>query len=207
MTLLKKIRHLIFQDRKKVEFMRKSIHIMSISLPIMYRYIFLNDKKITILVLLGLIITSITIELFRLQNKNFRKYFLLFFGIMLRKHEINNLTGASYLLVSAIICVAFFPADIAFVAMAFLSIGDTFAALIGMNYGKRKFKNSPKSFEGTLACFITTFSFGVFFVDPVIAFWGAISASIIELVNIPVDDNVKIPIISGITMCGTYVIM
>jgi dolichol kinase len=136
---------------------------------------------------------------------------------MLRRHEINNFTGASYLLVSAIFCIAFFPPDIAFLAMAFLSIGDTFAALIGIHLGKRKFKNSKKSFEGTLACFISTFLFGYIYLQlpfvynheyshPAIALSGAASASIAELLNIPIDDNVKIPIISGIIMWFTYYI-
>ncbi|MCL1826753.1 MAG: phosphatidate cytidylyltransferase [Candidatus Cloacimonetes bacterium] len=187
--------------------MRKSIHILSIFLPIMYRYIFHNEQKPTLLFFLFLIIVSIVVELFRLENKNFGRYFMLIFGVLLRKHEKNNITGASYLLVSAIICVAFFPADIAFVAMAFLSIGDTFAALVGMNFGKRKFINSSKTFEGTLACFITTFVFGLFFIDPLIALWGAFTASVAELVNIPFDDNVKIPILSGIVMWITYLVL
>jgi dolichol kinase len=143
----------------------------------------------------------------RLENKSFRKYFYMIFGVMLRQHEINNISGASYLLVSAIVCVAFMPPDIAFVSMAFLSIGDTFAALVGINLGKRKFIKSKKSFEGTLACFTSTFMFGLFFLNPVIALSGAMMASIAELIDIRIDDNVKIPILSGIAMSVTYIVV
>jgi glycerol-3-phosphate acyltransferase PlsY len=123
---------------------------------------------------------------------------------MLRKHERRDFTGASYLLTSAIVCIAIFPPEIAFAAMCFLSIGDTFAAIIGMNWGKRKIVYTVKSFEGALACFITTFSFGLFFLDPVVAVCGAIAATIAETSNIDIDDNVKIPIFSGIVMSITY---
>ena len=194
----------IRKDKIQIEFARKAIHIMSITLPLAYRFVFNYNKKITIFVFLILAVVSITIELLRLENRNVKKLFYFVFGIMLRKHEIYDFTGASYLLTSAIVCIAFFPPDIAFAAMAFLSIGDTLAALIGMNFGKRKFKFSKKSFEGFIACFASTFLFGVYFLHPSIAFFGAVTASIAELINIPIDDNVKIPVLSGIVMSIAY---
>jgi len=206
-NLIKKIIFLLFQDRQKTEFVRKAIHILSILLPIGYRYVFQNNKKITILIYLCFLVIAMTIELLRLQNKTFKKFFFLIFGVILRKHEIHNFTGASYLLVSCIVCIAFLPPDLAFVSLAFVSLGDTFAALIGMNFGKRKLLNSPKSFEGILACFTSTFLFGICFINPIIAFFGAVTASIAEVINIPIDDNVKIPVMSGIIMCMVWILV
>jgi dolichol kinase len=114
---------------------------------------------------------------------------------------MRDFTGATYLLFSSMLCVAFFEAQIAFAAIAFLSIGDTFAALIGIHFGKRKFLGMSKSLEGSLACFLSTFIFGLFFLNhPLLAFTGAVAASIAELIDVKVDDNVKIPLISGIVM-------
>ncbi|MCL2063926.1 MAG: phosphatidate cytidylyltransferase [Candidatus Cloacimonetes bacterium] len=206
-VILEKVYKIIFRDKKQIELARKSIHISSILLPVAYRYVYDYNKKDTLILLLFLTLLSIGIELLRLENKNFQKYFLFIFGVMLRKHEINDFTGASYLLTSAIVCVAFFPADIAFAAMAFLSIGDTVAALVGMNFGKRIFIDSSKTFEGTLACFVATFLFGlfVFWNNPGIAFFGALAVCISEAINIKIDDNVKIPIISGIVMSIVFI--
>jgi len=208
MTFLNKLYNIVFRDKKQTELARKSIHISSILLPFAYRYVFNYDKKQTLTLFLLLTLTSIVIELLRLENKNFKKHFFSLFGIMLRKHEINDFTGATYLLTSAIVCVSFFPKDIAFAAMSFLSIGDTVAALVGINFGKRKFVGSEKTLEGTLACFVSTFLFGLFvFKDyPIIAFLGAISVCISEVLNIKIDDNVKIPIISGIVMSLAYIL-
>ena len=119
-----------------------------------------------------------------------------------------GISGATYLLFSVMFCVAIFEPVIAFCAMAYVSIGDTFAALVGMTWGKRKFKGMNKSLEGSLACFVSTFVFGLFFLgspitpraQPVLALVGALTATIAELVNIPVDDNVKIPILSGLAL-------
>ncbi len=187
-------------DKKVKEVLRKSLHISSLTIPLFYRYIMHYNKTTTLLILLGLAIISIVIEFFRLENRSFKRLFYGAFGIMLRKHELDDFSGATFLLTSSIACIAFFPRDIAFLALSFLAIGDTFAALTGMTLGKRKFLSNKKSVEGSLGCFISTFIYSLFFIHPLIGFFGALSATIAELVDLPVDDNVRMPIISAIVM-------
>jgi dolichol kinase len=194
-------------DSRVKEVLRKSIHISSILIPLFYRYVMHYNKSITLIILLFLSVVSITIEYIRLENRSFRKVFYTIFGVMLRRHELYNFSGASFLLTSAIFCIAFFPKDIAFLALCFLSIGDTFAALIGMTLGKRKFSFNKKSFEGAIGCFLSTFFFALFYINPLIAFFGALGATLAEIMNIPVDDNVRIPIISGFIMIFVYIFM
>ncbi len=182
------------------ELYRKSIHVSSLIIPLSYKYVFHFEKTPTFIFLLVLTVISLLVEILRYEHHGFKRIFYSLFGIMLRKHEINDFTGASYLLTSSVICVAFLEPRIAFVALSFLSIGDTFAALIGISWGKRKFLGKKKSLEGSLACFVTTFIWALFFIHPTLAFFGAVSTSLAELWDIPLDDNVKIPIISGITM-------
>ncbi len=186
--------------KQKKEIFRKTIHVSSILLPLSYRYIFLNNRKLAFLVLIPLTLIALTIEVFRLEHKTFRKIFYNIFGLMLRKHEINNFTGATYLMISAVICIAVFPADIAFVAISFLAIGDTLAALIGIPFGKRKLLETHKSLEGSIACFTGTFVFALFFLNPIVSMVGAFTATIAEFSKIPMDDNIKIPISSGLAM-------
>ncbi len=194
-------------EKKTKELMRKSIHISSILIPFLYRYIMKYDKQNSLLILFILAAISITIEYVRLENRSFRKLFYTIFGVMLRRHELYNFSGASFLLTSSIFCVAFFPGDIAFLSMCFLSIGDTFAALVGISFGKRKFTFAKKSLEGAIACFVSTFVFALFYINPVIAFFGALGATFAELLNIPVDDNVRIPVISGLIMILVYIML
>ena len=178
---------------------RKAIHLSSLALPFSFRYLFHNDRRIFFLFLVPTTVAFLFSELFRLKNKTFKNIFFNFFGLILRKHEHNDFTGATYLLMSSIVCIAIFSADIAFLALSFLAIGDTLAAIIGKSLGKRRLKNK-KSLEGTLACFIGTFSFALFFVHPALAFFGALSTALAEVTDIPIDDNIKIPLISGFTM-------
>jgi dolichol kinase len=94
--------------------------------------------------------------------------------------------------------------------MSFLSIGDTFAAIIGINYGKRKFNGLKKTVEGSLGCFTSIMVFAFFFaggVSPWVYTLGALAATLAELWEIPIDDNVKIPLISGLCMTLVNIII
>ena len=152
------------------------------------------------LVLIPLTVTALIIEIARIEHKTFKRIFYNLVGILLRKHEIHSFTGATYLMISAVLCIGFFPAEIAVVSLAFLAIGDTLAALVGIPLGKRKILKTSKSLEGSLACFAGCFVFGLFFLNPVVALIGAFTATVAEFSRIPIDDNIKIPIVSGLVM-------
>jgi len=190
------------------ESIRKSIHLSSLIIPFGYKYIMHFNRRMAFTILLGALVLALIIEFYRFWQPSFRKVFLRLFGLILRRHEKKDFTGATYLLFSSMLCIAFFPAQIAFCAIAFLAIGDTFAAMVGINFGKRKFLGMSKSLEGSLACFVSTLVFGVFFLDhPLIAVGGAFAATLAELLPIPVDDNVKIPLISGFSMVALSIVI
>ncbi|MDZ4182819.1 MAG: phosphatidate cytidylyltransferase [Candidatus Cloacimonadaceae bacterium] len=193
---------------KLSETLRKGIHISSLAIPFSYRYLLDFNRKLTFYLLLAAFVVSMTVEFYRFWQKSFKKTFYRMFGLILRRHELRDFTGATYLIFSAMICVAFFEPIIAFCAMAFVSIGDTFAAMIGMNFGKRKFLGMKKSLEGSLACFVSTFIFALFFLgSPIQALFGSIAATGAELLDIPVDDNLKIPLISALVMTLTGIMI
>jgi dolichol kinase len=199
-------RSILLSRREVKEIYRKSVHISSLVLPLSYRYIFGYDRKLTIMVIFPLAFAAVIVELIRLEHRTVKRIFYRVFGIMMRKHEIANLTGASYLLTSTVFCIALFPKEIAFAALSFLALGDTFAAVFGIRFGRRKLINSYKSLEGSIACFAICLSYALIFqLHPVIALTGAFSATFAEMSRIPIDDNVKMPIISGIVMTITSI--
>lgn len=194
---------------KLSETLRKSIHISSLVIPFSYRYLLWFNRKLAFSLLLVAFTISLIIEFHRFWQKGFRKTFHKLFGMILRKHEMKDFTGATYLLFSAMLCVAFFPDPlIASCSMAFLSIGDTFAALVGMSLGKRKFLGISKSLEGSLACFVSCLIFGLLWMgNPVLVLGGALAATLAELGRIPLDDNLKIPLSAGLVMTGLSIII
>ncbi len=183
------------------ETLRKSIHLASLVIPLGYRFVLSYNRKLMFYLMFGAFVLLLAIEFYRFWQKSFRKTFWWIFGMMLRRHELRDFTGATYLLFSALVCVAFFEPEVVFFALSFLSIGDTFAALVGINFGKRRIGNSRKTLEGSLACFAACFVYALAFrLHPVIAFTGALAATLAELSCLPVDDNVEVPIVSALAM-------
>ncbi|NLW19358.1 MAG: phosphatidate cytidylyltransferase [Candidatus Cloacimonetes bacterium] len=183
------------------ESLRKSIHLGSLVIPFGYRYILNFNRKQMFYIVLILFIVMLIIEFYRFWQKSFKKTFWWIFGLVLRRHELRDFTGATYLLFASVICVAFFPPWQVFFALSFLAIGDTFAAMVGMNLGKRKISKGRKSLEGSIACFVSCFIFAlVFGLHPLLALVGALAASLAELSPLPLDDNIKMPLASAVAM-------
>jgi len=196
------------------ELVRKLIHLFSLSIPIIYYFI---PSSTSIAILFGLTIFALVVDGGRFISKSFAKIFYQAFGFLLRKHELDkekkNLTGATYVLLSALICALIFPKVIFVTAFTILIISDTTAALIGRKFGKRKFLR--KSFEGTLSFFISA-SIVVFFTPKVgdfpleymIGFIAAFVGAIVENISYGfADDNLTIPISVGVTMWLLYLII
>jgi len=186
-------------DRRKKEFLRKLIHFSSILIPLSYRYV-IQDKQIILLILIPLTVFAYLVEILRLDNRTFKRGFFRIFGIMLRRSEIRSFSGASYMLASSVFCIALLSSEVAFLALSSLAIGDTFAAIIGISIGKREIKGTGKTLEGTLACFLSTYIYALFFVTPLLAFVSGVITTYAEVSPIPINDNLKIPIFSGLAM-------
>jgi len=197
----------------KDEILRKLIHLCSLSIPVVYYFI----PRSTALIIIG-IMTAIALffDLGRYLSSTIGKIFYKFFGFMLRQHELDhkkrNLNGATYVLLSAFICVLLFPKVIVVTAFAILIISDTTAALIGRRFGKHKFLF--KSLEGTLAFFLSgvvvvllspkiEYRFSEYVIGIIATAFGAI----VENISFGLaDDNLVIPISVGIAMWLLYVL-
>lgn len=195
------------------ELVRKLIHLCSLSIPIVYYFI---ERSDAILILGILTALALIIDLSRYASPAVSTIFYKLFGFLLRKHEVDNgkknLNGATYVLMSALICVVIFPKVIFVTAFSILIISDTLAALVGRKFGKRKFLF--KSFEGTLTFFISAIIV-VFFTPKIegivaeylVGFIAAFIGAIVENVSFGfADDNLSIPISIGFVMWILYIL-
>jgi dolichol kinase len=193
------------------ELVRKLIHLFSLSIPIIYYFVSRSDA---ILILSILTFLALLLDLTRYLSPAVGKIFYAVFGFLLRKHELDtrkkNLNGATYVLISALICVILFPKILFITAFSILIISDSMAALIGRKFGKHKL--FAKSLEGTLAFFVSASI--VVFVTPkvndlpveyLIGIIAAAVGAIVENVSFGfADDNLAIPISIGFTMWLLY---
>ncbi len=196
------------------EVLRKTIHLCSLSIPVIYYFI---TKELALKILIPLLLISLIIDLGRYYFRPIQEFFYNFFGFLLRRHEKDhikkNLNGATYVLISAVLVILIFPKVFVVTSFSVLIIGDIAAALVGRKFGKRKFL--LKSLEGTIAFFI--FSCIVVLFTPkiegnilefIIGFISVAIGAIIENISIGwADDNLTIPISVGLTMWLLYVIL
>ena len=183
------------------ELSRKAIHLSNIVIPIGYLYIF--KDKIDMLIILSILLTfCFFIEIARGGNKIASTFFYRYFIFMMRDDEQKGkLTGATWVFVGALFTILLIPTPFSILALLFLSVGDSFAAIIGTQFPLIKL--GKKTMSGSIAGFIMCVSVGLI-VDINISyetlFFGAFMAMLIELIPIPIDDNVRIPIFSGFSM-------
>ena len=185
------------------EIFRKFIHVLSAIIPLSHIYVF-KEKIDMILFLSLMLIFCFFIENARNNpqtNKVFKKY--LFF--MMRNFEKKgSLTGATWVFVGSLLSIIIVPSPFCIIALFFLSFGDTFAAIIGIKYPY--FKIGEKTLSGSFACFISCLGVGFIFnqkLDIEILIFGAMVASVVELISFNINDNVSIPLVSG---CAMYIV-
>ena len=183
------------------EIYRKVIHSVSILIPLSYLWL-IKDQSIMILILTVLCSVSLLLEFLRNKSKTVKFLFNNMFIKMLRKNEKKGtLTGATWLLIGSLITTIFFPIYIVVPALIYLSIGDSFAAIIGKAYpfGKIGVKSITGSISGALASSI--FAISVNKILPIeIIIIGSIIAMLIEIIPIKLNDNLTIPFISALVM-------
>lgn len=186
------------------EFKRKLIHLSSSVIGFFYWF---NTKELTLSIIIILFSITLTVDLVRYFSPSFNRFFLSILRPILRDHEVDSkkivFTGSTCLLFSCILCIYFFPKEIAVMAILILTICDTTAALIGKNYGKIAYKN--KTLEGTITFFLTGAI--IIFLTPkitgstleyFIAFTALLFASIAEFLPTKIDDNISVPIVFSV---------
>jgi dolichol kinase len=195
------------------ELARKSIHLTSLLIPICY--IFFLQEEI-LMVIVPIMILAIVSDLATKRVAFLRTLYLKSFGFLLRKHEIKTkkilLNGASWVMISSVLAIYFFPKLIAIVGLSILFVSDLIAAIIGRKYGKKRFLGlKKKSWAGTTAFFVSAMLvvviYGIIFNVPylyyLIGLFASMSAAVCEAISkkiLRTDDNLTIPISFGIIM-------
>lgn len=183
------------------ELWRKATHTGALIIPVGYS--FFSFDKVTMLAIMTPFAVAMTIiDLARLRQMSlWNRWARPLIGKLLRNHEVaGDFSGATYILWSVVATVALYRRDVAVAALAFIVVGDTLAALIGRKFGRHKF--GRKSLEGSLACLAGTVL--VAFVAPGLALptalCGAVVATVAEAFSGPIDDNVSVPLLTGLAM-------
>ena len=185
---------------------RKAIHLCAFVLPLDLLFEFMpwpHGRAQWRWLLIVLTVIAVTIDVVRVQHGAVRKAFRHFFGGMLREHEEFNLLGSTYLLLAALLAIEIFPRPVAAAALGFTVLGDAVAALFGRAYGRTRIFS--KTLEGSAAGLAACLAWAAYVAAVGALPWpvlvaGAMVASLVELLPIPLDDNLGMTLISGYAM-------
>ena len=161
--------------------------------------------KMTLLLSLGSVtFLFLVFEFIRLRVSGINRWFISRFGSMLREEETSSVTTSSYVLVAALVSYMAFGRDIAILSVSFLAVGDVAAAIVGQHIGRTRLFG--KALEGDLACFFSCLAIGFVFyyaglnVGSLTIVIGAVGATVGQAIQMPVDDNLTLPLLAGVLM-------
>ena len=161
--------------------------------------------------LLALAVAAFLFELLRLRNEKVNKIAMVVMKPVMRESERNSVSGLPFYALGVSLALFFFPERIAILAILFLIFADPIASFIGILYGRDKILPN-KSLQGTIAaflvCYIATIVYGLAYLAPsmnllVFAIAAGIIGCVSEMCSQFVDDNLCIPVVSGL---GLYLV-
>ncbi len=185
------------------ELTRKATHLGALIVPFLYLWLGLSKLQ-ALMALVPATLLALTIDISRLRRGRIWGSVERLVSHMIRKHEDHgDFMGSSYILVAMCLTITLFEPIIAAVSLAFIIVGDTFAALVGRKWGRIRFKN--KSLEGSLACLLSTVVVALFaseflHLPLIVGLVGAIVATSVEAAPDILDDNLSVPLASGLAM-------
>ncbi|PAP76940.1 diacylglycerol/polyprenol kinase family protein [Rubrivirga marina] len=195
----------------RVELQRKAIHLGALVLPFA---ILVLPTTLARVVLTTLAVLAVALDVARQRVAAVHDLLVdRVFGWMMRPEELPEFggpivfNGAVWMCLSAAACVWLFPPGVGAAALAMLMVGDGAAAVLGRRFGRTKWPGSPKSVEGTAAYVVAAFLTGL-----AVTTWpsvgltvvgcgvGAVVGAALEALPIPVNDNFRVPVLSGLAM-------
>ncbi|MBA2565651.1 MAG: hypothetical protein H0V09_09555 [Gemmatimonadetes bacterium] len=141
--------------------------------------------------------TLLAVDLVRLRHPATNAFFTRFLRRLLLPRDLTGLNGTTYFVGGILAAVTLFPKAIALAAALFLVLGDVAAGLVGTAWGRMRLGPGGKSLEGSLACFVVCLATAIPLVGWVPAVGGALVATLVEHAELPLDDNLLIPPLSG----------
>ena len=151
---------------------------------------------------------ALAFEILRLFSPRVNEFCVRRLRFLMRRGEVRQITGSGYYLLGSCFAVALFDPAFAIAGILFMVLGDPAAALVGKAVGRTRLLQN-KTLEGSLACLATCFALGVALFHQVgtpwagaaqVAIIGAVAAALVELLPLRINDNVTIPVISGLAL-------
>lgn len=176
------------------DLIREDIHAAGFFMPVIAGMIGIPIVTATIITIA--IIYTIS-ELFRLEGRTIPLVSAITRHAASQSELYSFAAAPIYFAFGIVATMLLFPTQAGGAAIAMFCLGDSAASLFGGLISTSLPFNKGKTWEGSVAGFFFAFLAGCIFVSPPLALVGAAFAMTIEVLPLPVNDNVVVPILTG----------
>jgi len=164
------------------------------------------DKEEMAIGLFVLAFVAFMVEIARLKSEKLNNSILGVMGPFMRECEREGMSGFPFYSLGTGLSLFFFSDKIAILSILFLIFSDPISSTFGVIYGRDKILPN-KSLQGSLAGFITCYLITIVYllgngIHEYSLIWFAMIAAIVgvfsELLSVFIDDNLTIPLVSGL---------
>jgi len=182
----------------KNDIVREAIHASGFFVPVLAGLIGVYPVALLIYVVSLLYFVS---ELSRMNRKNLPIISAITRSAASQVELYEFATAPLYFAIGILIALLLFPAPVNSAVIAIFTLGDSTASLFGDLISKKPLPfNKGKTLEGSLVGFFFAFLAGLVFVSPALALIGAAVAMLVESLPLPVNDNITIPLFTGLAL-------
>lgn len=201
--------HQVLHKRSDLHMLRKLWHICTGSLGL---FLFLRSSMDTRSWAIGVLLIALagfSTDMLRARFKKLNFIVLRLAGPLMRRSEREGMSGLPFYALGASLSLFFYQKDIAVLSIMFLVFSDPLSSFFGVLYGKDKIMPN-KSLQGAVAGFFTCYLITLFYTMNtvnlstdilVFSIVAGLIGSASELISaFNVDDNLTIPVVSGLGM-------
>jgi HAD superfamily phosphoserine phosphatase-like hydrolase len=183
----------------KEELLREIIHIGSFLVTLVSKY--LLGIHIVVTLIFAVTLLYIVSEFSRIQGIKFPIVSAITWKTALKPELYEFATAPIFFALGIMFSLVLFHEPANYASVVILTFGDGFATIFGKKFGKTVVPfNKGKRLEGSIFGFAFAFLGALIFVNPMTALIGAAIGMIIEVLPLPINDNLTIPLITGLVL-------
>lgn len=197
----------VLAKRSDLHILRKLWHMGVGTTCLFFFYRTGEDQTFWAWAILGVALAGFSFDIARFRSEKLNDFVLRVMGPFMRSSEKNGLSGLPFYALGTSMALHLFQKEVALLAIMFLVFADPISSFFGIVYGKDKILPN-KSLQGAMACFFTCYLLTLFYgiahnAQGASLLWFAILGGVIGAISemlsaFNIDDNLTIPVVSGL---------
>jgi dolichol kinase len=193
------------------EVRRKTLHLLALVIPLGLWWL---GTPLALYGVGGLAMVAVAADVIRAFSATFNEWIRWVFGPLMREEELPEVNagvtfnGATCVLVGAALLALVFPLRVAVPVLTMTMLADAAAALVGRRLGRHPWGRLSATVEGSTAFVATGLVVMIWF--PALALGPALAAvvvaAVVEALPLPVNDNIRVPLVAAAVVVGSEVV-